>query len=97
MPQNRPNRAPTYPQWEPRYGSMMSNREPANLDAARGNAGPDKVHPAVDFEIDVNRVVWDPEYRGEVLAELRRRSHVDGSKSSRDGRRPAKKDNRKAS
>ncbi len=75
----------------------MSNREPANFDAARGHAGPDKAHPAVDFEIDVNRVVWDPEYRREVLAELRRRPLLDGSKLGRDGRRPAKKDDRKAS
>ncbi len=52
---------------------MINHREHANCDAAPGYAGPDKVFPAVDFEIDVNRVVWDPEYRSEVLAELRRR------------------------
>ena len=76
---------------------MTNNREPANFDAARGTVGPDKVYPAVDFEIDVNRVVWDPEYRREVLAELRRRSHPGGSKPGRDDRRPAKKDDRKVS
>lgn len=75
----------------------MNHQVPANSDAATGESGSDKARPAVEFEIDVNRVVWDPEYRSEVLAELRRRQFMDGSKPGRDDRRPAKKDDRKAS
>ena len=76
---------------------MISNREFANLDAARGKAGLGKTRPVVDFEIDVSRVVWDPEYRREILAELRRLPLVDDSEPGRDRRRPAKNDSRKAS
>ncbi len=45
--------------------------------------GGDSGDADVDFEIDVGRIVWDPEYRASVLAEFRRRNR--GATDGPDG------------
>jgi hypothetical protein len=71
---------------------MTSPRESANM-----NAGRHRPPPPVEFEIDVSRVVWDQEYRREVMAELRRRSHLDPVTPGRARKRPKDGPRRKAS
>lgn len=58
---------------------MTSKRQPANCDPAAAAGPPDNI----EFEIDVNRVVWDADYRREVLAELKQRRHLAEQKPGR--------------
>ncbi len=71
---------------------MMSPCESANMTAGRH-----RPPPPVEFEIDVGRVVWDQEYRREVMAELRRRSHLDPVTTGRAVKRQKEEPRRKAS
>ena len=71
---------------------MMSPR-----DSASAIAGRKRPPPPVEFEIDVSRVVWDQEYRREVMAELRRRSHLDPVTAGRARKQPKDRRRRKAS
>ncbi len=52
--------------------ASMENRKGEDL-AIRAAAEP-RGEAANDLDIDVNRIVWDPEYRRQVMAELKRRT-----------------------
>ncbi len=47
---------------------------PARLPCRRGGPGSKRPAPALELKIDLDRLVWDPEYRDEIRHRLKRRA-----------------------
>jgi len=72
LPQDCRIHAKTCPHWAVIQTTMMEAPETKAHRTGKGTG----VATTDDVEVDLNRVVWDQEYRAEILAEMRRRRRL---------------------